>query len=127
MLKYDEAVLLNAITYDSDVYLIEKDKAELLQARLQPAVVDPAPDLDPGGTDPSGKDQAPRSHRVRLVVEGVPASRIADVNHGIFMPLSGSVDNLSSALEIDVSRVEGIDSATVKDKNQGNDPSDRTD
>jgi len=58
-----------------------------------------------------------RYHKLRLVISGVPASRIADVNRGIFLPLSNVVDgSLTFTLELDVTSQEGIAPDTLENK-----------
>jgi hypothetical protein len=53
-------------------------------------------------------------HRLRLVIADVPASKIADVNRGIFLPLSNLADGgLTFTLEIDVTSAEGIPQRTL--------------
>ena len=73
-----------------------------------------------GGTksQETPSDQKPFSYKqVRLVIGGIPASRIADVNRGIFMPLGAASDTpLTFTLTIEVSSEEGITSATLENK-----------
>jgi len=52
----------------------------------------------------------------RLVVGDVPASKIADVNRGILLPISAVVGDFTFTLEIDVSAAEGITRATLENK-----------
>lgn len=67
----------------------------------------------PGGD--SGSSIEAGYHYVRLVIADVPASRIADVNRGIFLPLSNLVDGgLTFSLEIDVTSAEGIPARTLE-------------
>jgi hypothetical protein len=67
---------------------------------------------EPGGVVPAEQ----RFKRVRLVVGDIPASKIADVNRGILMPLSGAVGDFKLTLEIDVTSAEGITQATLENK-----------
>ena len=57
-----------------------------------------------------------RYRQVHLVVGGVPASRIADVNRGILLPISGAVGDFTFRLEIDVESAEGLTEATLETK-----------
>jgi hypothetical protein len=63
-------------------------------------------------------DSAPTEdvhHRLRLVIADVPANRIADVNRGIFVPLSNLADGgLTVTLELDVTSAEGIPARTLE-------------
>ena len=58
--------------------------------------------------------EATHYKRVRLVIEGVPAGRIADVNRGILMPISRAVGDFTFTIAIDVSDEEGISRATIE-------------
>jgi hypothetical protein len=71
------------------------------------------------GQRPNRKQR--RSHRpyqrVRLVIGDISTSRIADVNRGIFMPLSAASDRpLTFTLTIEVHSEEGITPATLENK-----------
>ncbi len=74
---------------------------------------------DRGGLAPGpGSERTPPQttyHRVRLAIAGVAASKIADVDRGIFLPLSALVDgDLTFTLEIDVTSAEGIPARTLE-------------
>ena len=56
----------------------------------------------------------PRYRNVRLVIADVPASRIADVNRGILMPLIRAVGDFTFTLEVQVSDEEGISQTTLE-------------
>jgi len=58
----------------------------------------------------------PRYHRIRLVVDDIPSSRIADVNRGVLLPLSSKVQDLKFSLEIDVVSEDGISQATLENQ-----------
>ena len=47
---------------------------------------------------------------------GMVASRIADMNRGIFMPPSAAVEDLKFTLEIDVNSDEGVTQSTLENK-----------
>ena len=67
----------------------------------------------PGPTPPLPTET--NYHRVRLVIADIPASKIADVNRGIFLPLSNRVDGgLTFTLELDVTSAEGIPEKTLE-------------
>jgi hypothetical protein len=54
---------------------------------------------------------------VRLVIGDISTSRIADVNRGIFMPLSAASDRpLTFTPTIEVHSEEGITPATLENK-----------
>jgi hypothetical protein len=68
--------------------------------------------VQPGVVTPTEQ----RFKRVRLVVAGIPASKIADVNRGILLPISGAVGDFKFTLEIEVSGAEGISRSTLENK-----------
>lgn len=54
-------------------------------------------------------------HRLHLIVTGIPASKIADVNRSIFLPLSNLADGgLTFTLELEVTSTEGIPQPTLE-------------
>ena len=54
--------------------------------------------------------------RVNLVISGIPASKIADINRGVLLPLSRSVGDFSFKIEIDVTSTEGISETTLENQ-----------
>lgn len=103
--RFRETVPLSAISFGPDVFILSPQ-------RVQEIIGKPiGPDPTPPGPSPDGP-----YHHIRLVVSGIPASRIADVNRGIFIPLSSSVDGLTFTMEIDVSSEEGISKETLENK-----------
>ncbi|MBN1260855.1 MAG: hypothetical protein JXB35_09260, partial [Anaerolineae bacterium] len=139
--KFATAISLADVTFDAGEILLSRGRAEALAAQwaaedAAKAIPEPQPPTGVGGaegeTEGKGGAQPPRPpvvspgpppreevtlHRLRLVVSDIPASKIADVNRGIFMPLSNLVDGaLTFTLEIDVTSQEGIPQATVEQK-----------
>jgi len=51
---------------------------------------------------------------VRLVVAGVPAGRVADVNRGILMPIKAAFGDFTFTLEVQVADPEGISQTTLE-------------
>jgi len=69
--------------------------------------------VGPGPTPPLPAETT--YHHVRLVISDVPASKIADVNRGVFLPLSNRVDGgLTFTLTLDVTSAEGIPERTLE-------------
>jgi hypothetical protein len=71
-----------------------------------------------GEEEDNGQDKPPAIYkRLRLVIGDIPASRIADVNRGIFMPLSTASDRpLTFTMTIEVHSEEGVTPATLENK-----------
>jgi len=67
-------------------------------------------------TTPAPPPAADKYRRVRLVIEGIPAGKIADINRGVLLPLSSLVKDMKFTLEIDVTSDEGIPKATLENK-----------
>jgi len=137
-LKYGVEIPLDAVSFEPGVYLIAREACEALQAhmvfpkegaeeaearareRATPTAVTPTVGKEeagvatprPVGVTPTEK----RFGRVRLVVAGIPASKIADVNRGILLPISRAVGDFKFTLEIDVSGAEGISQTTLENQ-----------
>jgi hypothetical protein len=127
--KYREELPLAAISFEPGAHLVSRDQCEALLAQMvtaeegveaPPEEVGPSPAMvapevtgvQPGVVTPTEQ----RFKRVRLVVADIPASKIADVNRGILMPISGAVGDFKFTLEIEVSSTEGISQATLENK-----------
>ena len=133
-LRYNVEISLDAISFEPGEYLLSRSKAEAIQAQLTAAeepeaepgrVVEgppPGPEVTPPpGTTPVTPEPGPIPaergiQHLRLVVSGVPASKIADVNRGILLPISAAVGDFKFTLEIDVSGAEGLTQATLENK-----------
>jgi hypothetical protein len=134
-LRYGTEIPLGLISFEAGEYLISGAKCEALVKEMTPdeekPEEEPGPDIEtptpgvgvtptpgvPGVTPiPGVTPSEQRYQRVRLVVSDVPASKIADVNRGILMPISAAVGDFKFTLEIDVSGAEGITQATLENK-----------
>jgi hypothetical protein len=130
-LRYKSSVPLDAVTFEPGVVMVEKSVCEALQAQMAPQmdiVETPEPPVETGvretvaqpgvRVEPTVVD-APteeRYRRVRLVISGVPASKIADVNRGILMPLNRAMGDFTFTIEIDVSGEGGLSASTLEQK-----------
>lgn len=131
-LRYGEEIPLDAITFEAGIYLVSKERCEAIRAQMAateepetgtkvsptPGEAEvPTPTVDTGAGVPGTGVAIPpveRFKRVRLVVSGIPASKIADVNRGILMPISRAVGDFEFTLEIDVSGAAGLAQATLE-------------
>lgn len=105
--RYRETVPISAISFGPDVLLLAPHRVQELTGK-------PGTVIGPGPTPPRPDG---KYHRVRLVISGIPASRIADVNRGVFIPLSAAVDRpLSFTMEIEVTSADGISKETLENK-----------
>jgi hypothetical protein len=125
-LKFQTNVPLDAIAFDQDTLLLSKDRAEAIAAKLVSEGEDvigvgggqidlpgePLPS-EPSETGPVDEPTEITHRRVRLVVSGVPASKIADVNRGILLPFTRSVGDFTFTLEIDIESEDGISESVL--------------
>ncbi len=132
-LRFNSPLTLADVTFAPEEVLLARAQCEALlaqwsvedAARQPPLVVTP-PDEPAGDKEtivPPVKPPAPVPgkdkvfHRVHLVIADIPASKIADINRGVFIPLSNLVDGgLTFTLELDVSSAEGIPQDTLEHK-----------
>jgi hypothetical protein len=137
-LRYQEMVPLDAIAFEPGIYLVnrvlcealrEAQRQKLEEERKLREAAETGQEVESGETaeptpyqttttEPETIPQPPTGYqRVRLVISDIPASRIADVNRGIFMPLSAASDRpLTFTLTIEVHSEEGITPATLENK-----------
>ena len=142
LLRFQENVMLGAIAFEPGVYLVnralceqmlaekrQREEAERRERELaagqqvrevgdgegETAVVPPTPTGQQAETSQATKPDS--YQKVRLVISGIPANRIADVNRGIFLPLSAATDEpLQFTVTIEVNSAEGISQATLEQK-----------
>jgi hypothetical protein len=124
-LKYDQDILLSTVSFEPGVYVVSPRRAEALFSLLVPPTPPETPPPPPPPEQPPITPAPPtiptppaeqKYRRVRLIVEGIPAGKIADVNRGILLPLSSLVKEMKFTLEIDVTSDEGISLATLENK-----------
>ncbi len=124
-LRYGAAIPLEAVAFEPDVVLVAKAVCEELRVQLAPETetgedeqpesvieAEEAAPVEAGGE--IAPPQEERYRRVRLVITGVPAGKIADVNRGILMPISRAVGDFAFTLEIDVASEEGVSKAEME-------------
>jgi hypothetical protein len=133
-LRYDEEIPLLTVSFDESVYVLSRERCEALLAQVEPEEEDVGAGVEVTGTGEVGavepgveeepepkpesavKPTEKRYHRVRLVVADVPASKIAGVNRGVFMPLSQAAGEATFTMEIEVTSEEGISDSTLEQK-----------
>ena len=139
-LKFGEDIALGDVTFAAEEMLISRAQCEKLLAQWadedgSEAVsgdgettsgeeIDVEPPTDAGLDLQDGGDvigpvtpTEPRYKRVHLTISGVAANKIADVNRGIFIPLSNLADDgLTFTLELEVASSEGIPESVLETK-----------
>ena len=126
-LRFKTELPLNAISFDEGFVLVERGHAEALLAMLEvekgekevirDRETSAVREMAIRGAPDVGERRPPPTTRyrsVRLVIAGIPASRIADVNRGILMPLIRAVGDFTFTLEVQVSDEEGISQTTLE-------------
>jgi len=130
VLHFETELTLDAISFDEGFVLVEQGYAKDLLATLEAEEEKVTPedtgldttavtDTQVGDETGSGVKETIRTpdyRNVRLVIADIPAGRIADVNRGILLPISGAVGDFKFTLEIEVSSTTGISQATLENK-----------
>ncbi len=81
---------------------------------------EPGEGLPDGSPVPPAREEEPqrpaekRYGRVRLVAEDVPVGKIADVNRGVFIPLSQVTSDLKFSMAFDFTSEEGVSESTLE-------------
>jgi hypothetical protein len=126
-IKFRTEVVLDGIAFDNETLLLDPAISETIIAEQETEIPSgpipgpvpvPGPDDEPEPGPEPGPEPQPETgyHRVRLVVEGIPASKIADVNRGILLPFSRSIGDFTFTIEIDVSSEEGISPTVIENQ-----------
>lgn len=127
-LKFKTDLPLDWITFDPGTYLLEKSRSQEIWEELQTEQAPPPPefpDLDDSGEDQGTTDlelddvdtaEENLYHRIHLVISRIPASRIADINRGVLLPISRSVGDFEFTIELDVQSDEGISESVLENQ-----------
>lgn len=131
-LKFRVHIPLDAIPFDADTLLLTSARCEAILAQrcaeeeankviVPPPVIDNTtatpPPIDPSTTTPTPlKPQVTTYHRVRLTISDIPASKIADINRGLLLPLNRAVGDFKFTIELDVESADGISQATLENQ-----------
>jgi len=136
-LKYKEEIPLDAVSFESGLVLVTRGVCELIRAEQAAAQAEiefgtdiptgvsvPTPGITPTGadTEPGGEDVSDvtppvlRYKRVHLVISDIPASKIADVNRGIFMPIKSAAGEFTFTLTLDVTSDDGISQTALENQ-----------
>jgi hypothetical protein len=131
-LKYGDAIPLTSVAFEPGLYVVSQQKADELLAKIPPPPtlpglegegpspippgVEVTPPIPPPPTSTTPPVAADKYKRVRLVIDDIPAGKIADINRGVLLPLSSLVKDMRFTLEIDVTSEEGVPKATLENK-----------
>ena len=130
-LRFGAPMTLDDVTFASEEMLLSARRSEQLLATwaaeeasreedTPPESPHPPEEPEPHVPHTEGESErpAPRERhyrRVRLVIGGIASGKIADVNRGIFVPLSKLADDgLTFTLELDVTSSEGIPESVLE-------------
>ncbi len=128
-LKYKAGLPLDAIPFDGDTLLLASSRCEASMAvfrekeglviiKVEPAVQEQRSDAAEliSERSSSTSQQPVVYHRLQLIIADILASKIADVNRGILLPLNRAVGDFKFTIEIDVTSEEGVSKATLENQ-----------
>lgn len=120
---YEEIISPDVVNFSEDVFLLTSEWAKALKKQLRPEVA-PTSDLGPELRDPGVEPSAPglepwapepgphatddRIEHVTFRASGIPVSKIADLNRGVFLPLAREAGDFTFTIEISVHTKDGI-------------------
>ncbi len=133
--KFQTKISTLEITFDEHEYLLPKETCiksqELMEEeKLSGGIAYPiSPGQSPmpkeppiaagGGTD-SGRGKAgitvTKYKKVVMKFEDIPATKIADLNRGVLMPISQEIGDFKLKIELDILDEEGISKSTIENK-----------
>ncbi len=128
-LKFKEEIPFATITFLEDYQILSAAKSEEILAVQEeeengggspPGGGRPTPGPEPGpGPFPHPRPPVPgekRYKKVKLHIADIPASKIADVNRGVLLPISSVQGDFKFAIEIDITSEDGITQSTIDNK-----------
>lgn len=128
-LKFKSNIPTNSISLEEREVLLSKSLVSELLARIEGkgeepgGVPVPEPGTAPGaiptpepGPRPEPEPGQRRYKKISLRIEDISASKIADLNRGILMPLSKEMGGFKFTMEIDIESAEGVSESTIKNK-----------
>ena len=139
-LRFYENIALEDVTFAAEEMLIARSQSEQLLAqwaeedasKVVTTGDDKISDVGPGEESSQDTDRKTKPEdgpegavtqtearytRLRLVISDVAANKIADVNRGVFIPLSNLADDgLTFTMELEVSSSEGIPESVLETK-----------
>lgn len=123
--KFNTSISLGEITFDKNEYIIPKDECLKFQQKLKEEETEIAQPYEEKSSQKTGRIgvfreeesettvEVEKYRRVFLRIEGIPPSKIADLNRGVFMPISQEVGEFKLKIEIDIMDDEGISKSTI--------------
>lgn len=131
--RFEEAISQTSLGFNEEELLLPVELAQALREQLRTDATEgaarsaetgaPPADADgqrPGADGTTATDEVPPAEedehieQVRLRATGVPASKIADLHRGVFMPLTREVGDFTFTIEIDLRAPDGISKRVVE-------------
>lgn len=82
--------------------------------------IEPIMETSVAGGIKKGQEKAgvavPKYKKVFLRLEGIPSTKIADLNRGVLMPISQEIEDFKLKIELDISDEDGISKSTIENK-----------
>lgn len=130
-LKFRQDILFGTIAFMDDYHLISAENSTAIIAEREkpgdsdsagepgPGTPTPTPTPEPpgsGGLGPEPSSGEVRYKHIKLNISGVPASKIADLNRGVLLPISSVQGDFKFSILIDITTDEGITQSTLENK-----------
>lgn len=128
--KFEERMASSGVDFRENLLLIPAEEAARLKAAAEEEPVEVEPGTEtvtvpegPGGEPPGGPDTGPgpepeprpeeeRLEELKLRVSGLPASKLADINRGVLLPLTLNLsredEDFEFTLGLEISPPDGI-------------------
>jgi len=120
--KFATQISAGEVTFYENEYLLSKQLCQEFTQSQEPDAEE-EPSIQPLTTEPEKPAQGgriqeePEKYRtVAIKIEGIPSTKIADLNRGVLMPISKEVGEFDLNIEINISNEEGISRSTVQNK-----------
>jgi len=127
--RFEEIILPDALSFSEDVFLLTSERAKALKEQLRPeAAPTPGlgaesggPSVEPPAAGPGPQHPEPGTapatddcvEHVTFRASGIPVSKIADLNRGVFQPLVREAGDFTFTIEIAVHSKDGISKKVV--------------
>ncbi len=120
--KFKSNISTTSVSLDDGEVLFSNTKAAMIQSKFEgeeePEEEEDKPAEEKEKAEEEKEEDAgsKRFKKLSLKIDGIPSSKIADLNRGVLMPLSREVGSFNFNMEIEIESSEGISELTLKNK-----------
>ncbi|MHA2265752.1 MAG: DUF499 domain-containing protein, partial [Candidatus Thorarchaeota archaeon] len=116
--KFETNIPTSSISLEDGEIIISKKMATSLVSEGETELEEEEPSAEEKSEVIQETKGPKRFKRMLLRIEDIPASKIADLNRGVLLPLSKEIGGFNFILEIDIDKpeTEGISELTIKNK-----------